>query len=389
MANQKRITMNVDYISRGYVMRDISFVHLPLILLVCLLIAVPFSAASLDEDQLGPVISKIEEGNEYILLEWTVPEEADADNITMFHVWRKDLPTPFNPVRSDIFQYNDTTVDNGVEYSYSISAEYRNQSLKAESDILYASPGVPPGPPTITGIYQVNGSVSIYLDLSENNGGFPVDEVLMQRKSGSQNFTTLKILNSTTSSHIDHSTLYGIEYTYRAITVNEKGPSSPSEEMTITLVPPPEVPDNVRDLTTDNDTTSITITWTAPEDDGGSEIIGYRIMKSVNDSGFSERDIVGEDVFEFTDLEVYANTNYTYIVAAFNEIGEVNDPPTVKNRIIIPILEEDIDDNDDEEGSPVSIAIFISGVIGIVIIAIAIFIYLRLTEEVDEKEMEP
>lgn len=370
-------------------MRDIPFLHLPLVLLLCLLIAAPFSGASLDDDQLGPVISEMEEGDGYVFLEWTVPEDADADNITMFHVWRKDLPTPFDPVRSEILQYNDTTVENGIEYSYSILAEYRNQSLKAESDTLYASPGVSPGAPTITGIYQVNGSASIYLDLSENDGGFPVDEVLLQRKSGSQNFTTIKILNSTTSSHIDHSTMYDIEYTYRAIAVNEKGPSSPSEEMTIILVPPPEVPYNVRDLRIENDTVSITITWTVPEDDGGSEIIGYRIIRSVNDSGFSERTVVGKELFEFKDTDVSANTNYTYIVTAFNEIGEAHDPPSVKNRIIIPMIEEDIDDDDEEESSPVSIAIFISGVIGIVIIAIAIFIYLRLTEEVDEKEMKP
>jgi len=60
----------------------------------------------------------------------------------------------------------------------------------------------------------------------------------------------------------------------------------------------------------------VNLSWTAPADDGGSPITGYRIYR--NGSAY---DVVGT-VGVYTDTGVSPDTPYTYAVAAINAVDE-------------------------------------------------------------------
>lgn len=370
-------------------MKEKGALHLLFLFLVFTLIVPSLSRGALDEDQLPPVLKVKDEGDGYVLLNWSVPQEADIDNITMFHVHRKDLVSPFDPVASNVFTYNDTTVENGVEYTYTVSAEYFNQSLKAVSEPLIAYPGTVPEPPEITGIFQEESRVSVTFVNQGSSGGYPVRDILVQRKGESENFTTISILNGTAASFDDPSVKYGLEYTYRLIAVNLKGPSAPGGPRSIMMIPPPEAPGNVIGLESGNDGYSITLSWGLPADDGGSDLLGFKIIRNMNGSGLTEIAVLSPRYLTYRDVNVSINTNYTYLVIAFNSIGEAMDPPSVNERIIMPVNNGgDSGETEDDNPYLVRNSILIGGLIGVVIIAVAIFVYLRLTEEVDEEEIQ-
>ena len=85
----------------------------------------------------------------------------------------------------------------------------------------------------------------------------------------------------------------------------------------------PDAPTNVGGIATSS--TSIDISWTAPADDGGSAITGYKIERKIA-TGNNPWIIVDSDTspdasVTYSDNTVSADTKYRYKVSAINDIG--------------------------------------------------------------------
>ena len=64
----------------------------------------------------------------------------------------------------------------------------------------------------------------------------------------------------------------------------------------------------------------ITMTWEAPDDDGGSPITGYKVLCIINDD---ENDVtLGPDVFTYTWTGLQNGKEYRFFVYAVNGVGE-------------------------------------------------------------------
>jgi hypothetical protein len=80
----------------------------------------------------------------------------------------------------------------------------------------------------------------------------------------------------------------------------------------------PDPPVNAVSSFIDN---GVNITWDQPLDDGGYQIIWYRIFRSVNSGEFEEIVYLNYLTFEFTDDNVEQGVSYEYFITAENVLG--------------------------------------------------------------------
>ena len=81
----------------------------------------------------------------------------------------------------------------------------------------------------------------------------------------------------------------------------------------------PGVPTGLTSLATS--TTTATITWTAPADDGGSPITGYVVEESIDGSAYTERDRTSATPTEVEFAGLTPGATYQYRIAAINAEG--------------------------------------------------------------------
>jgi hypothetical protein len=112
----------------------------------------------------------------------------------------------------------------------------------------------------------------------------------------------------------------GISYTFTVVATNEKGSSEPSI-MSLPIIPTtvPTAPTNIISSLVN---TEVTLSWTPPIDNGGSNIISYNIYKSINGSIFTLAYSSNTTSKIITDL--LPNTNYYFKISAINDQGEGN-----------------------------------------------------------------
>lgn len=79
----------------------------------------------------------------------------------------------------------------------------------------------------------------------------------------------------------------------------------------------PGVPDVPRDFTATADDGRVTLKWAAPAHNGGKEVLGYKIWY-----GDEEPVTVDKSTYEYTFTGLTNNQEYTFKIAAFNEIGD-------------------------------------------------------------------
>ena len=116
----------------------------------------------------------------------------------------------------------------------------------------------------------------------------------------------------------------GTTYYYRVIATNAIGDSSPSNEASARPSAPSTVPSAPTGLTASAvSSTQINLKWTAPTNNGGSPITGYKIERS-KDAGTTWSTIVpntGTTLTSYADKSLTPVTKYTYRVSAINSAG--------------------------------------------------------------------
>lgn len=92
-------------------------------------------------------------------------------------------------------------------------------------------------------------------------------------------------------------------------------------------------------VATVNSSSQINLSWTAPNDDGGSAITGYKIERSTN-NGNTWSTIVsntGSTGTTYSDAELASNTGYTYRVSAINSMGTSSPSSTASATTLVQV----------------------------------------------------
>uniref|UniRef100_A0A8C6NPH3 Titin n=1 Tax=Nothobranchius furzeri TaxID=105023 RepID=A0A8C6NPH3_NOTFU len=176
-----------------------------------------------------------------------------------------------NTTTHTILSIKEAAVDDGGMYSINATNSVGKKESTIEIIVL-DKPGPPSGPVRFDEI--TTQSVTISWDPPKHTGGCPISNYIIQKRDATS--TTWENV----SSNCARTTIKGNEYMFRVMAVNSNGISDPLESAAVIMrnpcVPPgsPHIED-VSNVAHDG----MTITWSAPETDGGSKITNYIVEK--------------------------------------------------------------------------------------------------------------
>jgi hypothetical protein len=214
----------------------------------------------------------------------------------------------------------DATSSNGV-YAYTSTGAFPTGSYNATNywvDVLYASEP-PPGAPTGVSATPERGAATVSWT-APSGGGVPTSyEVIPYIGAQAQTAKTVTGTPPATTTRVTGLTP-GTAYTFRVRAANGEGPGPQSVASNAVTPTASEAPDVPTAVSAQADTRSADVSWTAPADDGGSAITGYRITPYVGAAAQSPT-TVGASTTATHVTGLTNGTAYTFRVQAINAIG--------------------------------------------------------------------
>src|SRR3989454_401919 len=220
--------------------------------------------------------------------------------------------------------YSDTGLAAGTTYTYRVSAINSVGTGSPSNSASATTLAVAPSPPTGLAATAVSSSQISLSWAAPNNGGSAIAGYKIERSAdgGSTWATLVANTGSTATTYPDTGLAHTTTYTYRVSGINSIGTSSASSTASATtLAVAPPSPTGLAATTVSS--SQINLSWTAPADNGGSAITGYKIERST-DGGSTWSTLVANTGIAgttYSDTGLTRGTTYTYKVSAINSVG--------------------------------------------------------------------
>ncbi|MCU0861111.1 MAG: fibronectin type III domain-containing protein, partial [Methanomassiliicoccales archaeon] len=257
-------------------------------------------------------------GNGKAVLTWSAPAYYNGSAITEYWVYRGLGPgnATLWTTLGNVTTLTDIGLTNGQTYYYSLSARNAwGEGPRCEE--VSATPRTTPSAPLE--VYGVPGNLFINLtwEAPAFDGGAPVLGYRVYRGTTPGGETYLADAGNSTY-YICSRLQIGRLYYFKVAAYNVVGEGLKSNEVSAA---PDIVPGAPINLVAKEGVRLITLTWAAPEANGGSPILGYRILRGYgpgNETLLTNLSAVAR--FDDTGLE--DNVTYYYKVLAFNAVGD-------------------------------------------------------------------
>ena len=260
-------------------------------------------------------------------LTWT----DNSNNENSFRIERKVGEEAFSKLidtSGDLENFSDTGLTPNTTYTYRIFAENVDGTSASSNEASITTPilPVPVGPSNLRITSSSVTQVSLAWDDNSNDElGFRIE-----RKTGLAGYEQVAELPAGSLSFDDIEVQELGDYTYRVLAFNANGSSGFSNLIEVDL--PFLPPSNLVALAVSS--TQVDFTW-----DGDSTIkTGFRIERKVDDGPYITLVNVGGDIFNFSDVTVSSQTNYTYRILAisFEEFSEYSNQASVSTPALLP-----------------------------------------------------
>ncbi len=195
-------------------------------------------------------------------------------------------------------------------------------------------PAEAPGAPTGVEV-AISGEAGDALDVSwtapEESGTSDVTGYVVQWKSGDGDYSADNASSESGTSATFDGLTQGDTYTFRVAAVSDDGQSDWSDEASGT---PAVAPGLVGELTSTPGNGTLTLSWTAPADDGGGEITGYLISWRTGRQASADTAEVAGDATGYIITGLMNSSSYSVWVEAINAVGngEAASVPTGANN---------------------------------------------------------
>ena len=262
-----------------------------------------------------------------ITLSWTAPNSGGSD-ITGYQlrVWDGSKWMPLASPAAGATSYMHDDLEPGTRYYYTLAAMNSMGlgpwSVAASAMVAAGTPEAP----VLTAVATGATSIQLTWTVPESNGSTITDYNLVMWDSSSNAWETTDQLGTdatTVTQFVDTGLEPGTKYYYRVqamagTTEGSWSATNMSDGASATTHGDTPGAPTISDVAAAS-TSSLTITWTAPDATGGSAITGYELW-TWNGSRWVSRATVGA-VLTYTDMNLEAGTTYYYIVRAVNSQG--------------------------------------------------------------------
>ncbi len=248
----------------------------------------------------------------------------DKSNFSMIAFGVNSISTSFLSSASNYVGYIDLTND-VLDNPYDSVPSYFG-TLVADLDTGSAGPTAPQAPTGLTANSISTSQINLSWTAPSNNGGSAITGYKIDRSTNAGSTWSTLVANTASSSTTYSNTglAAATSYTYRVSAINSVGTSAVSNTasaITGTIITVPQAPTGL--VANAISSSQINLSWSAPSNNGGSAITGYKIEQSTN-SGSTWSAIVsntGSTVTTYSNVGLAASTSYTYRISAINFIG--------------------------------------------------------------------
>ena len=262
----------------------------------------------------APVLTAVA-GNGQVSLSWTVPTSNGA--IDHYNLYRNGTAVG----TAGSISFVDTNVSIGTTYSYQVSA-HNSAGYGPNSTAATATPQTVPGAPTMLIATPSRAQVSLTWTAPSNNGGAAIDYYLVyvDGVAGVQQYTaTAATITGLTN---------GQTYNFTVSAHNPAGNGSQSVALAST---PFTVPGTPGGLIATPSSAQVSLTWTAPSNNGGAAIDYYLVYVD---------GVAGVQQYTATAATITGLTNgqtYNFTVSAHNLAGN-GSQTTAVSATVNPVM---------------------------------------------------
>ncbi len=264
----------------------------------------------------APMAPSAESAQGDIVLTWTAPEDDGGSSVTGYRIYLigKDATTLLATV-GNVLSFTDADVETGSWRTYAVSAFNVMGEGPISTTVSSVVTTVPSAPLNVQAV-EAAGGILLSWDAPANDGGSPVTGYSIYRGTMSGGKAVLVRLGDV-HTFLDEGAEIGSTYYYHVTANSSAGEGPASNEVSVPLLTTPTSPEDLSGTPGDS---TVLLIWTAPDDDGGSPITGYKVYR-VNESGAPVL-LATVTGLGYTDDNVTNGETYAYYVVPTSDMGD-------------------------------------------------------------------
>lgn len=248
-------------------------------------------------------------------LSWNPPYNEGGAPVTNYRIYRGTTASLLLFLKESAqTSATDSGLSNGQTYFYQISA-VNAVGEGAKCTVFSGTLASPPGPLLDLQAVSSDSKVALTWTAPTDNGGSPITGYNVHRSVVSGHETVLSPVTGTT--YQDLNLVNGVTYYYRVSAVNAVGEGQMSDEVasmpSSVLAPPTSITATPSD-------SSISLSWTAPANTGGSSVSSYKIYRGTTATTLLF--LVSVTQTSYQDNGLTNGQAYFYKISSVNAVGE-------------------------------------------------------------------
>ena len=264
---------------------------------------------------------------------WFQPLESGGSPVREYRLYRGTSPTDLIAVRSFpsyTTSYTDTDIASGVTYYYAVAA-ITEAGEGERSRPVSATPYGLPGPPRGLNATGGDREVALSWEGPALDGGTPVTGYIVLRGPSQADLKEI-VRVGVVLAYTDTNVTNGQTYFYAVVALNSAGMGIATSPVEATPRRPAVEPGAVLTLVSEVKDGKVTLVWMAPDDDGGSPVTGYVVLRGLSRKALTVVETLGT-VTSWTDTTAEPGKTYYYSVAPLNAVGRGADFAPVEVKV--------------------------------------------------------